>query len=132
MPRLSCWYVRAALIYLATGFTLGAVMLANKALGAWPWAWRLLPLHTEFLLVGWTLQLAMGVGFWIMPRFGGSRGREGLAWAAWWLINVGVLWGAVALWAGWPSLWLGRVLELSGVAFYAAHVWPRIKPAGVR
>jgi hypothetical protein len=31
MPRLSVWFVRAALVYLALGFTCGALLLAHKA-----------------------------------------------------------------------------------------------------
>lgn len=130
MPRLSCWFVRAALIYLALGFVLGAILLANKALGEWPWAWRLLPLHIEFLLLGWTLQLAMGVAFWILPRLeDGSRGRVGLAWGAWWLLNAGILGKATAALGGGP-LWAGGALELVGVALYAVHLWPRIRRVG--
>ena len=35
MPRLSCWYIRAALLYLAVGLTLGALMLAILGLHVW-------------------------------------------------------------------------------------------------
>ena len=60
MPRLSIWFIRSALIYLALGFTFGALLLANKGFPIIPEIWRLLPAHIELLLVGWTLQLAMG------------------------------------------------------------------------
>ena len=33
MPRLSAWLIRAALVYLAVGFTFGAGMLVNEGLG---------------------------------------------------------------------------------------------------
>ncbi|HLV45033.1 MAG TPA: hypothetical protein VKY39_08745, partial [Aggregatilineales bacterium] len=63
MPRLSVWMVRASLLYLGLGFTFGALMLANKGVPLHPRLWALLPLHAEMLLVGWAIQLAMGVAF---------------------------------------------------------------------
>jgi len=63
MPRLSRWAIRAALLHLGLGFTLGAMILINKGLGVWPAVWRWLPAHIEFLLMGWTLQLVIGMGF---------------------------------------------------------------------
>ncbi len=130
MPRLSCWFIRAALVCLALGFTFGALMLFNKGVPLGPWVWRLLPAHIEFLLLGWTVQLAMGVAFWILPRFSSSRGNEKAAWLAFvllntgvWLAGVGPLLGA----AGWVVL-LGRVAEAGAAAAFAFHAWPRIKP----
>ena len=69
MPRFSIWTIRAALLYLATGFTLGALLLWNKGVTISPQIWRLLSTHIEFLIFGWTLQLVMGVAFWILPGF---------------------------------------------------------------
>lgn len=132
MPRLSCWFVRAALVYLALGFTLGALMLANKGLPLLPALWRLLPAHIEFLLLGWTVQLMLGVGFWILPRFHGRRGNETPAWAAFWLLNLGVLLAALGptlAASGWVAL-LGRLAEMAAVVAFAIHAWSRIKPAG--
>lgn len=99
MPRLSIWFIRAALIYLAVGFTFGALLLANKGFPISPQLWRLLPAHIELLLVGWTLQLAMGVAFWILPRIRATRGVVRPAWAAFALLNGGLLAGG----AGWGS-----------------------------
>jgi len=58
MTRLSVWTVRTALLYLGAGFFLGALMLTQKGLPFDPALLRLLPLHIEFVLLGWTLQLA--------------------------------------------------------------------------
>ncbi|MEZ4614036.1 MAG: hypothetical protein R2867_00780 [Caldilineaceae bacterium] len=100
MPRLSIWLVRAALCHLFVGFTIGALLLAHKGIPFAPWLWRLLPAHMEFLLLGWTLQLAMGVAFWILPRFYTTRPRSWLVWLAWAALNSGVLLVALALY--WP------------------------------
>ncbi len=134
MPRLSVWYLRAALLHLATGFTFGALLLWNKALpfGAQAGAliWRLLPAHMELLLVGWTVQLALGVAFWILPRWQSQRGDVRPAWAAFFLLNTGVLIVAVAAFApaaDWAPA-LGRALEAAAAAAFAVHAWPRVKP----
>ena len=63
MPRLSVWTIRAALVALGIGFLFGALMLANKGVPFDPSLWRLLPAHIELVLLGWTMQLALGVAF---------------------------------------------------------------------
>ena len=132
MPRLSCWFIRAALLYLALGFTLGALLLVHKGVPLHPALWRVLPPHLECVLLGWTLQLAMGVAFWILPRFPQrpARGREALAWWAFGLLNVGVCLVGVGWMLGLPGWvpFLGRVLEAVAAVAFAAHAWPRVKP----
>ncbi len=132
MPRLSRWFIRSALLYLALGFTLGGLMLSNKGAPLSPLLWRLLPAHIECLLMGWTVQLMMGVAFWILPRFQGRRGNETPAWAAFFLLNAGVLLAGfgptLALSGG--VITVGRMAEAAAVAAFAIHAWPRIKPAG--
>ncbi|HHY57105.1 MAG TPA: hypothetical protein GYA08_16910 [Chloroflexi bacterium] len=130
MPRLSAWYVRAALLYLGLGFTLGGLLLANKGLPQQPLLWRLLPAHIEFLLFGWTLQLAFGVAFWILPRWRTQRGNVRPAWAALVLVNVGIWLVVLTGWLEWSawSLALGRLLESAAVVAFGVHAWPRIKP----
>lgn len=134
MPRLSRWFIRAALLYLALGATIGGLILAHKGIPFYPLAWRLLPLHIEFLLFGWTVQLVMGVGFWIFPRFLQSRGNEKPAWLAFGLLNLGVWLAGAGPTIGAPPvmLLLGRLAEAGAVAAFALHVWPRIKPPGVK
>lgn len=133
MPRLSVWAVRSALLYLLTGFSLGALLLANKGEPFGAWVWSLLPLHVECLLVGWTGQLILGVGFWILPRFpGGSRGNERLAWLAWGLLNAGTLLaggaGMAAAGLAAPILALGRGMEVLAAVAFALHAWGRVRP----
>ena len=132
MPRATVWFLRAALIYLLLGFTLGALLLWNKGLPISSQLWRLLPAHIEFLLVGWTLLLVQGVAFWIAPRFHGTRPRVGLVWTALILVNLGVWIVAVAPFLPSVSgLTLGgRLAEVLAVVAFALHLWPRIKPAG--
>jgi hypothetical protein len=132
MPRLTVWYLRSALTYLALGLTFGMLMLANKGVPYYPGIWRLLPTHMEFLLMGWTAQLALGVAFWILPRFRTARGNVRLAWLAWALLNVGVLLVGVGPLLGFAgvTILLGRLAEAGAAVVFAIHAWPRIKPPG--
>lgn len=132
MPRLSQLFVRTAFVYLLLGFTFGALMLANKGLPLHPAFWRLLPVHIEFLLFGWTLQFALGIAFWILPRFwdGPPRGDEAGARLAYVLLNLGVWLVALGALLAAPAAFafLGRMAELAAVVAFVAHIWPRIIP----
>jgi hypothetical protein len=133
MPKLSIYFIRAALLYLLLGFTFGGLILLQKGLSFWPQAWRLLPAHIEFLLFGWIVQLGMGVGFWIFPRFRRSRGDERPAWLAFVLLNLGVLLVGLGPLFNAPTLigLLGRLAEIGAVIAVGLHSWPRLKPPGV-
>ncbi len=128
MPRLSALAVRAALLHLMAGFTLGGLLLTHKGQPFWHSAWLSLPPHIEFLLLGWMAQLALGVAFWILPRYpGGSRGNEKVAAAAIVLLNLGVILAACQAFA--PGLLLaGRVCELAAGILFALHAWGRVRP----
>lgn len=99
MPRVSAFLVRASLLCLAAGATLGALLLTGKAGWPLPGLGSLLPVHRELLMVGWLVQLALGVGFWILPPVRGVTVRARRAWAVAALLNGGiVLFAAGALW----------------------------------
>ena len=94
MPRLSVWMIRTAFVYLIIGFGLGAVMLVYKVTPFPPVLLaRLRPLHVELLMLGWTLNLALGVAYWILPRRAsdGERGGGTTIVLASVMLNVGVL-----------------------------------------
>ncbi len=135
MPRVSVWLIRAALLNLGAGFTLGALLLANKGVEFAPAVWRWLPVHFELLLIGWFVQLVMGVAYWIFPRFGmtrAARGREWLAWAAFGCLNVGVLLvclGALDASAGLTVA--GRLFETAAAGLMASNIWARTRASGI-
>ena len=121
MPRVSRWLIHASLVYLALGFTLGALLLWSKGLPLDPVVTRFLPAHIEFLLVGWTIQLVMGVATWIFPRFGvrpSPYGSEAAAWAAFALLNAGVCLAAIGPCS--PGAWRTRCRSWAGS--------PRLRP----
>ena len=130
MPRLTIWMVRTSLLQLGIGFTVGMLMLFNKGVPFDPAIWRLLPIHIEMLMLGWTMQLAMGVAFWVLPRFSVAPryGRERLGWLAYVLLNTGLILFAADTWIyeAWLSLG-GRALELSAVVCFVVMIWPRVK-----
>jgi hypothetical protein len=135
MPGASVWFIRAALAYLLAGFTLGALLLAAKGLPLPLGVWRWLPVHFELLLVGWFVQLVMGVAYWIFPRFGmtrAARGREGLAWLALALLNGGIGAVSVAVLHGPATLAVvGRAMEVLAAATMALNVWARTRASGI-
>lgn len=130
MPRLSRLLVRAAFVYLILGFTVGALLLMHKGVPLHPLLWSWLPAHIEFLLMGWIVQLTMGVAFWILPRFWTQprRPHESYVWIAFVLLNIGV-WLVVAgttLRAGQWAIFAGRAAELGAVLLFGLHNWGRV------
>jgi hypothetical protein len=97
MPRLSQLMIRTALVWLALGSTIGGLMLLNKGFPLLPWLWTLRYTHVHLVLVGWMVQLACGVAFWILPRLdaGGSRGDERLVWLCYGALNGGLVLAAL-------------------------------------
>lgn len=138
MPRLSCWFIRAALLHLGGGVVLGGLVLSGKGLPVHlGWAWLVLPAHIQLLIGGWLIQLALGVAYWILPRLDtGGRGRTAWAWCCFGALNTGVTGTAFLLLmrplVTWP--WIdgllvpAAALQLLALIAFAVHAWPRIKP----
>ncbi len=134
MTRLSVWTVRAALLYLGVGLLIGALMLTQKGVPLDPRLLLWLPVHIEVVLIGWTLQLAMGIAFWILPRFSNAPryGNQTFGWLAFAALNIGILTVCLGQWLTFPlMIMLGRAAEFGAVIFFTAHAWPRVKPIGL-
>lgn len=134
MPRLTVWMVRTALLQLGVGFTFGMLILFNKGIPFDPFVWQFLPVHIEMVFLGWTIQLGMGVAFWVLPRFSTADryGQERLGWLGYVLFNSGVLIFVLGVWT--DVVWLplaGRTLELAAVVSFVFMIWPRVKALGV-
>jgi hypothetical protein len=139
MPRLSRIMIRTALLWLGLGYTAGGLALASKGLALPPWIWALRSSHVHLLLFGWTIQLACGVAFWILPRLtsAGDRGDARFVWATYLSLNAGVV--LAALYGPLGAIWgdtqrLGWMLALAGVLYMVAalgfvtHAWRRVLP----
>lgn len=134
MPRLSVFILRTALLHLGVGFTFGALLLSNKGIPYAPMLWRLLFPHIELVLIGWTMQVVMGVAFWILPRHHSTQkyGKEWLVWVAYISVNTGVIVSAIGLWAGIDGVtFIGRILELWAAVLFGISIFPRVKAFAV-
>ena len=58
-----------------------------------PWIGALTPIYFHLFMVGWVTQLIMGVAYWMFPKYSHAqpRGHDTLAWAAYILLNAGLL-----------------------------------------
>ncbi len=130
MPKYSVWLIRISYVYLILGFTLGALLLINKATGFYPEIWLLLPAHIEIVLYGWIMQLVMGVAYWSFPRFfrQPARGNPIGTLISIISLNIGiwiVITGKIIIVNPWLPF-AGRIIEtLSIIAFFAV-LWLRI------
>jgi len=140
MDPVSVRLVRASLLWLVAGFTLGALMLSDALV---PGDWRLwfAPTHGHILFVGWFLQFAVGVAYWLLPRkrtperpFGY---HERPAFAAFGLLNAGLLLRVLAEppdrvgnggdLVDWV-LAVSAILQLAAIIIVASQIWPRVVP----
>jgi len=134
VPDLSILLVRTALCWLAAGVAMGALLLASKAAPLPAGVLRLFHLHSEAVLVGWMVQFAMGVAWWILPKYPRlpERGPAAPVWVAWVLLNAGVLLAGLgrSLGASDGVVMAGRSAELLAAAAFAVAAWPRVKAFG--
>ena len=80
------------------------------------------------------IQLALGVAYWILPKFrvGPERGREGIAWVSYVLLNIGVVMAAAGAITGLPAVVpsIGHAAQGLAAGAFALHAWRRIKIFG--
>lgn len=137
MPRLSQLMIRTALVWLGLGYTVGGLLLLNKGMPVLAWLWTLRFTHVHLLLIGWMVQVACGVAFWILPRLdaSGARGDERLVWICYVTLNSGVVLAAlhdpIAAAIGETTaidlmLAGAGALYIIAIIAFAAHAAPRI------
>lgn len=132
MPGLSVWMVRLSLLHLVAGSGLGSLLLASREMprlaeiGGGLWGYR--NVHLETLLIGFMVQLALGVAFWILPRVRGERPRAWQAVAGAALLNAGVVAaGAGGAWGAEAWAVAGRSAEATAALLFGFHAWPRVR-----
>lgn len=136
--------LRTALIWLLAGFALGGAMLTDRHL---PGAWRrwLQPGHGHMLFVGWFLQFAIGVAYWLLPRKRTETQplgyHERTAYIAVALLNSGL---ALRIAAEarersghandvtFTLLATSAVIQLCAATIFAIQLWPRVSPRPIR
>ncbi len=137
MPRLTRYFIKTALVYLALALVLGALLAARSALALPDEVATLSPVFFHLFMVGWVAQLIFGMLFWMLPKYSKEmpRGHERVVWAAYWLLNSGLVLRVVvepltALRPEWGLGWLlllSALLQLSGGWAFIFNAWPRVK-----
>lgn len=137
MPRLTRYFIKTALVYLALALVLG-LLLASRATFDLPAEFAALsPVFFHVFMVGWVTQLIFGMLFWMLPKYSRElpRGHEKVAWAAYWLINSGLVLRIIgeplaALQSEWGVGWLlglSALLQLGGGWAFIFNAWPRVR-----
>jgi hypothetical protein len=140
MPPLARTFVKAAFVYLIVAFLLGALMMLDRWLSFSRWLKVVYLSQLHLLMVGWITQLALGVAYWMFPRFRKEqdprpRGSDALAVAVLVCLNAGLLLRFVfePFYLLGPRGWLAALVALSGVLqalaalSFGALVWGRIR-----
>ena len=142
MDRLSIIMVKTALLWLVAGVVFGGLMLVDRGI---PGNWRLwmMPTHGHMLFVGWLVQFALGIGYWLLPRKRspelpiGYRETPALVAAA--LLNLGLALRVI----GEPMERTGHagplsfsmlsgssLFQVAAVVIFVFQLWPRIYGKG--
>lgn len=137
MPPLTRLFLRISLIWFGLSLLVGLVLAANAVWDLPPIVGVLNPVFFHLFLVGWVTQLIFGVAYWMFPKFTVEkpRGHEDLAWATFWLLNIGLSLRAIgepmqalqpsALW-GW-ALATAALLQWAAGLLFVFNTWGRVK-----
>ncbi len=87
MPLVARVFLRTALLMLVAGIGIGAAGLAEPA---WMTHERSVT-HTHLLLVGWLINMVIGVAWWMFPRLPGTVAPVPWVFAGWAALNGGLL-----------------------------------------
>ncbi|HSJ55488.1 MAG TPA: hypothetical protein VLC52_17230 [Anaerolineae bacterium] len=141
MPPLVRLFVRTSFLYFLAAFVLGALMALDGWLGLGRWLRAVYLSQLHLLVVGWITQLALGVAYWMFPRFRKDmnpepRGSDRLTWAVFILLNAGLILRFLfePFYLMGPSAWLAATVALSGVLqalaalAFAVLIWGRVRP----
>ncbi len=138
MDPLSSIMVRLALIWLLAGFIIGGLMLVDRE---FPGDWRLWaqPTHGHMLFVGWFLQFALGIAYWLLPRKRSPERPFGynkhVAYGAVAALNLGLLCRVIAEPlersghagnATFSLLALSAILQIAAAGIFVFQIWPRV------
>src|SRR6476469_8231747 len=135
MPRLTRWYLRAAMLHLGGALVLGVLLQWPAVRAELPVIVVLFPTLLHLLVVGWITQVIFGVAYWMFPRYSAEqpRGSERMGWSTFASLNVGLLLRVV----GEPLHALGRatagllvasaLLQLLAGWTFVLNTWPRIR-----
>ena len=133
-------FIKTAVGFLAVGLAIGAWMLVRRELlDRYPNPFEV-SAHTHAILVGFVMQMILGVALWLFPRpdRADARYRPRVAETAYWLLTVGtagrVLGELLRPTLDAPALrWgivLGGLAQAAGMLAFFHTMWTRIRPLG--
>ncbi|MCL4830631.1 MAG: hypothetical protein KJZ95_24955 [Caldilinea sp.] len=137
MPSITRLFIKASLLYLVAAFFVGVILVLRPMYDLPAITAGFSPIYFHLFMVGWVMQLIVGVAYWMFPKWSKTqpRGHDSLALATFWLLNAGLLLRVVAepaqmvsAWPGWGWLIVASATLqwLAGLAF-VANTWPRVK-----
>ena len=93
MPLLSRTFIKAGLIYFIVGLTAGVLTVGQPVLNLPSTFGVLYPVYIHLLMVGWVMQLIIGVVYWMFPKYSKEhpRGSDRLGWIVFGLLNAGLI-----------------------------------------
>ncbi|MCC6615344.1 MAG: cbb3-type cytochrome c oxidase subunit I [Anaerolineae bacterium] len=137
MPLLSRAFIKAGLIYFIVGLAAGVLTVAQPVLHLPAFFGVFYPVYIHLLMVGWVMQLIIGVVYWMFPKYSKERPRrsERLGWIVFGLLNAGLILRAIVepLTTLRPDLGLGWLLAISAVLQllagwgFVVNTWNRVK-----
>ncbi|MBI1745169.1 MAG: hypothetical protein HYR55_01105 [Acidobacteria bacterium] len=136
MLSLHRLFIKTAVVYLMLGSGLGGFLLLNKGWFQIGVPHELITIHNHIISVGFILMMIMGVAYWMFPRPAGvplqKTAREPLAWANYFLLNVGLILRIVS--EPFPQrpgtgklLGLSALLQMLGLAAFVLGIWKRVR-----
>jgi uncharacterized protein involved in response to NO len=135
-------FIKTAIGFLGVGLAIGLWLLVRRELtGQFPSPYET-SAHTHALLVGFVMEMILGVALWLFPRPDkmDTRYRPQFTSIAYWALTLGTLVRVVAelLRARGPSPAISAAIVAGGAAQTAAvllffyTMWSRIRPLGSR
>lgn len=133
-------YIKTAIAFLALGLAIGLWMIVRRELyGVYATPFET-SAHTHALLVGFVMEMILGVALWLFPRpeKGNVRYSPRAAEAAYWLLTLGTairVFGELArpfvtsLALRWLIVLCGAA-QTAGLLLFFYTMWPRIRPLG--
>ena len=134
MSKLSVGFIRASLIYLLVGITIGVTMAIP---GGYSWLSAVAMgqpniAHAHANLLGFMLMMVMGVAYHIFPRFTGNPIRKAwMAWTNFWCTQIGTGFMVLGFLVRGLAPWLvplGAVVQATGLILFVIIMLQIVRP----
>lgn len=137
MPLLSRTFIKAGLIYFVAGLFAGVLTVGQPILNLPSFFGVFYPVYIHLLMVGWVMQLIIGVVYWMFPKYSKEHPRrsETLGWIVFGLLNAGLILRAIGeplntLKPEWKLGWtlaISAILQLLAGWAFVINTWSRVK-----